>query len=230
VKAVYGSGFNGHMYLKRFFDFDYQLPAPSNEAFAKVLFTNSWISERRICSGVPQTGKHIEEPFVSPEQSFHYIAELLELDLRSQQQVFLKLESSIAVIPQTHEIQILYLTALLAIHHVSPQAFNKCLFDNSLTGAIKHLIKEDRKISYNYHDQNGRLDNASTSISQILDTYHSIHRKRFSEVANDTKFFITNSLPDHLVARLCNFSNGSQAVQSLKFYIELIRLADHLSN
>lgn len=39
IKAVYGNGFDGARYLKRFFDQEYSLPEPNNFDFAKYLFS-----------------------------------------------------------------------------------------------------------------------------------------------------------------------------------------------
>lgn len=40
TKAIYGSGFDGHRYLKRFFDMEYFLPPPDSLAYSKSLFLN----------------------------------------------------------------------------------------------------------------------------------------------------------------------------------------------
>lgn len=40
TKAIYGSGFDGHRYLKRFFDMEYFLPLPDSKKFSESLFVN----------------------------------------------------------------------------------------------------------------------------------------------------------------------------------------------
>ncbi|MBB5611014.1 MULTISPECIES: P-loop NTPase fold protein [unclassified Janthinobacterium] len=40
TKAIYGAGFDGHRYLKRFFDMEYFLPLPNSLAYSKSLFLN----------------------------------------------------------------------------------------------------------------------------------------------------------------------------------------------
>jgi len=41
TKAIYGAGFDGHRYLKRFFDMEYFLPLPNSIDYSKSLFLNS---------------------------------------------------------------------------------------------------------------------------------------------------------------------------------------------
>lgn len=231
VKAVYGPGFNGHMYLKRFFDFDYQLPPPDNKSFAELLVKGSLFEYRPSFGGVPVDGSHVSEPHVTPPDSFSFIATVFGLDLRSQQQVFTKAEAAAAALPEKHIIHSLYLFALAAIQHKSPEIFNS-LEKNSknFSEIISTITTDNISFNFTYHDTHGSHQNGSSTVISTLEKYHSLrHEKKDAKVFR-SKPVITNGFPDSLKQHIYETLITAPQTTNLDTYWKLIRLAAGINN
>jgi KAP family P-loop domain len=100
VRGVYGSGFDGSRYLKRFFSFEYSLPEPTVDSFAKVLAERSEALLRRaVVTGLARD-KQAQTPTKELiGEVFAFVSRGFGLDLRSQQQVFAVAEAAISGIP-----------------------------------------------------------------------------------------------------------------------------------
>jgi hypothetical protein len=231
VKAVYGPGFNGHMYLKRFFDFDYQLPPPDNRAFAELLIKGSIIEHRPTFGGIPVDGSHVSEPHVTQAESFSLIASVFGLDLRSQQQVFTKAEAAASALPEQHIIHLLYLFGLASIHHKNPDAFNS-LDKNakSFSEITSGLIKENISFNFTYHDRSGSQQTGSSTVIAALEKYHSLRLESKDAKIFRTQPVITNGFPDSLKQQVYESLVAEPRIFNIDTYWKLIRLAGGLSN
>ena len=230
VKAVYGPGFNGHMYLKRFFDFDYQLPPPANLAFATLLLRDSLISSRNCYTAVPEDGKHLEEPYVGYDVCFSHIAALFNLDLRSQQQVFSKSEAVAATLPQQHTIHLLYLFALAAVQHVNPSEFELMIKTEKNPFLTTSNLRTGRNkiFNYFYHTRQGSLERGNSSVLAALEKYNQIHRDSSEKIlVNEGGQFGSN-----YISRIASTASKSLVgtVKSLYTYVELVQLASNLNS
>lgn len=138
VCAIYGSGFDGHRYLKRFFDHQYTLPEPDNESFTVQLLTQeSPISSGRAVSGLPN------RPIASSiERAIATIANAFGLDLRSQKQVFDVANSVAVVIPKNKQIFVLWLFFLCALQHKKPRLLKRLADSNLNSSEFKSLCKD----------------------------------------------------------------------------------------
>lgn len=230
VKAVYGPGFNGHMYLKRFFEFDYQLPPPNNEAFAKLLLKDSLLEHRPYYGGFPSDGLHVSQSVVTQAACFSSISKIFGLDLRSQQQVFIKSEAVAGSLPTPHQIHLLYLFALAAIQHKSPTTYTSIQTDGGKTFSekIAHLTTQDITFSFTYHDQNGSLQSGNSSILATLEKYHLLRKRTQPELNNSLTRASANSHPGQIAGFI--FNSLSHEITNLDYYNELIQLAANINN
>lgn len=232
VKAVYGPGFNGHMYLKRFFDFDYQLPPPNNKSFAELLIKGSLFEHRPSFGGIPADGSHVSEPHVTQAESFSLIATVFGLDLRSQQQIFTKAEAAAAALPENHIVHVLYLFALAAIQHKSPEIFNSLEIksNKSLSEIISNIARDNISFTFKYHDIQGVQQHGSSTVISALERYHLLRHETKDAKALRSKPVITNGFPDSLKHQINSSLIAAPQVINLATYWNLIRLAAGVNN
>lgn len=128
VCAIYGSGFDGHRYLKRFFDHQYALPEPGGEEFSIQLLRQSGsFSQERCATGLPPSSDT-----ESVAKVITLIAHAFSLDLRSQKQVFDMATSVAAAIPSGRNVFVFWLFFLSAIQHRSPNSLRE-MSSNKMT-------------------------------------------------------------------------------------------------
>ncbi|WP_082516836.1 P-loop NTPase fold protein [Acidovorax sp. Leaf78] len=227
IKSVYGAGFDGQNYLKRFFDFEYKLPAPDNLAHARNLHDNSsFLLRPNLITGLETLDVHGRKQIVEPRDIFSYIANTFELDLRSQKQVFTQAEGAIASIPDNENVYLTYIFALAALAHKSPQDI-----DGILDGRLGKF-PTDKLITINfktkYHDSNGSLRDKQYSLSEILNFYHN---NAFNPIEKVREQFRNSNLydyPQSMLEGMLNDSSGKSYL-NIKKYVKLIRLAGDIS-
>jgi hypothetical protein len=138
VRAVYGSGFDGYGYLRRFYDRIYTLPDPDNRSFGKMLLSDSaLLKSRNLEFGLP-----IKEKDKTAAHSISLISTAFGLDLRSQKQVFELAEASSAALPSDKSVFILWLLFLSALRHQKPQFFTKLLTISLDHGSFATLCRD----------------------------------------------------------------------------------------
>jgi hypothetical protein len=125
VRAIYGNGFDGERYLKRFFDMEYSLPMPDAKKFTANLLSKMDLKN----TGEFVTGYEKIFPEMRADEylafTFEVYSATFSLTLRDQQQVvnlldaiFLTLNGSIK------KIHIHFLMFLIIVYHKSRQIFN----------------------------------------------------------------------------------------------------------
>lgn len=152
VNAIYGSGFDSGVYLRRFFDQSYTLPIPDFVEYAKLKFCDFEPNNRFSSYSISKTGKVLgyhqsgnggyketkDYTLVVGEKEFFNQNELAELvllfaifsaffnlDLRTQNQCYEKLIAIISFIPEREKIQFAYLTFLVMFEAKSPAIFKE---------------------------------------------------------------------------------------------------------
>lgn len=129
IRAVYGSGFDGYAYLKRFFDMQYSLRQPSNKQFTDSLVETIGVSnDSEIVFGL----NHVEIPgygilnsnkeFISFVLEKH--ADAFNLALRDQGQVAHIVEAALICL-KNERIHIFFLVFLAVVYHQDPIVFKK---------------------------------------------------------------------------------------------------------
>ena len=156
VKAIYGEGFSGRTYLRRFFSQEFSLPSPNNLNFAINLFSSfnydcklleyniQTDSQRRgeqyniVKKGDNLNGiEHIESAII-----FTLYSNLFNLDLRTQQQCYNRLSAISATTPEHETIHLPYLIFLIMLKENDPKTYNKYFSNHSSTDDI-YSIESD---------------------------------------------------------------------------------------
>lgn len=145
VKAVYGSEFDAYRYLKKFFSFEYSLPTPDYLPYARSLMKGSILEEGvrsqwyDAVSGLPDhySGKSALEQCAV---SFSLIAAALDLNPRSQRQVFEHAEASLAGLERGGSLLLLYNFFLAAVLHQGIHIFDRLFVNGISNGSIPSSI------------------------------------------------------------------------------------------
>lgn len=130
IKAVYGAEFDAYRYLKRFFSFEYMLPSPSTDDFGLSLVRNSDLVNTLARENIPVI---LGLPEGDPDEKglatcFNIIARAMNLNLRSQRQVFEQAEAALAGCDPGKPLLILYHFFLAAVLHKGIETYDE-LFD-----------------------------------------------------------------------------------------------------
>ncbi len=175
ICGVYGAGFNGGGYLKRFFDHEFTLPAPNNVNHAKLLFQESSIlSTRKLALGLPN--KLIYPKKATPADTISLIFDAFDLDLRSQKQVFMIANLAAASIEENKSIILLWLFFLSTLIHKRKDIFLEVINNPnnhvSLNAAFPPSIYKETAISFYTLDEIGRMcKNTSVDLKEVLRQY-----------------------------------------------------------
>lgn len=111
IKAVYGSGFEGERYLKRFFDRTYVFEEQSLEQLIAQLWEDNPLDSRKLSS--PFENKH--------EQFIRSFFEARRLDLRSTAQAYDMLRTIATIWEEKVPIELVLMLPLIAAFHADPQ-------------------------------------------------------------------------------------------------------------
>lgn len=183
IKAVYGSGFNSRMYLKRFFSFDFTLPAPRRLDFIKILsknldenFTFNEFNHLPLLEIVnnEQPRTHISFAYI-----FDKIASSFDLSLRSIRQVYNRytIINNLYRNKSQHEtLQNTFLIWCLCLAHIDNDDFIK--FKNNQKSEYFEL---SRKINFAYYyDGYVSREMIMVSLYEIINTYNSLRKRKAS--------------------------------------------------
>jgi hypothetical protein len=177
VRAVYGAGFAGYRYLKRFFAFEYVLPSPNLKSYAKALAAQSFLGDGtfKVISGLLSEGLASD----SIATSFAWIAEAFTLDLRSQQQVFKHAEAAAAGLPAGSQLHCFYLFFLAAVLHYDRQTFEDVFSEqNSSSQDARAIFSKigfaDASVPFTYMEPGQGRKTIGIQASDAYFTYRGI--------------------------------------------------------
>lgn len=111
ARSMYGADFDGAGYLKRLFDREYVLPAPNNLSYARIAIpTESRIRRVTVCSWRPKAvvGDSVDRDWAE-------IADLFDLDLRSQKQIGYLADEVIHSLSEKHGVHAAWLFFLCVL-------------------------------------------------------------------------------------------------------------------
>lgn len=112
IKAIYGSGFDSHRYLKRFFDQEYNFVEPDYLDYSRYLHSREKIETDKTIVIIASSEQHEEEdPSVT---EFAKLSEYFILSLRDQEQIYKLFYYAVATwpLPTIHRMYLLYLLML----------------------------------------------------------------------------------------------------------------------
>lgn len=144
AKARYGEGFDGYGYLKRFFSFEYVLPAPDPASYARTRFEQSPLSKGRLklVSALKQHWGSVSPDAVDVLTSnFALIVQAHKLDLRTQDQVIRVAEYAATGLDDNAECHVLWLFALAAARHKGESYFAKLRAPFPLESFVEEYYK-----------------------------------------------------------------------------------------
>lgn len=181
IRAVYGNGFDGQRYLKRFFDLQYSLIEPSSEQFSRALFAEMNLpSEEMLVHGtnhlsgfvIKTENQPLNETLIAYVLSMHSSA--FGIGLRDQKQIANMLEGAFINL-KNERIHIFFLVFLAVVYHQDLAAFNRLSKSGVFAGEIFEKIKgnsEQTKIRYEFY---GRMrpdpDERRVGVMDIADVY-----------------------------------------------------------
>ena len=231
IKAVYGSGFDGQRYLKRFFDLQYTLGEPSNEKFSKLLTSSMMIPRNiKLIHGLDERNHMTEDRFNYNNniESLNYIlakhADAFDLGLRDQKQIAILIEASLHSI-SNEPIHIFLLVFLAVLYHQDFDEFRRASNTYSLREESKAVqkIRTTQKgfIGLKFYDREGRVQKRNSGILDIATTYLSnIHHKNLRSCEKYHEEFPSSLLNDVKLAR-----EGSLYWAPYKNYFHVIQQA-----
>jgi hypothetical protein len=232
VKAIYGSGFDGQRYLKRFFDLQYALREPSNEQFSEALFNGIVLPDvENIIYGLETSrmlgGKMVVERV--PRKIFALVlekhADAFELTLRDMLQVATVLEAALLTL-KDKKIHVFFLVFLAVVYQQDPIIFLKIAKAGNLTSStgFESIDKKNGMGQIGARVINGRGELTERVIVplEIANLYfdnmqYDVRRRRRG--ANADYF------PDNLVEDAIGVRNGSDFKADYSKYFSLIQHA-----
>lgn len=241
VQAVYGNGFDGYSYLKRFFDFEFTLPAPDIYSFAQVLINELPLFEgRNLDYGLHQRAYTNDNKLA---RSFELIATACNLSLRTQRQVWMIASAAATGIPTEYRISTLWLFFLSVLKHGHPEILEKlnektlspldfielCKPAGNFTTTTATSFQIDiygRSIGNHQHQDN------KIPLLNILQVYHQAVFQTIDEIANisnkENSQYPLN-LIDHMTEERPNpFNSGEVYRPSIRNYHELVKLSGQM--
>lgn len=205
IKAVYGAEFDAYRYLKKFFSFEYMLPSPNTDSFGLSLVRSSNLVKTLNDSGIPVI-LGLPDEYGDGEKGlaacFNVIATVMNLNLRSQHQVFEQAEAALAGCEQGKPLLMLYHFFLAAVLHKGIEIYDT-LFDTQgiSNGSIPHTLlilpyplSTTRNINY-------RTEEHPIEAKVVLEKYHQYaaltRRVAGQETANmDQEIYPSNILSE----------------------------------
>ncbi|MBV7460432.1 MULTISPECIES: P-loop NTPase fold protein [unclassified Acidovorax] len=185
VKALYGQGFDGRNYLRRFFDFDYQLPEGSSTDYIRQIIKNTPVSNPKyVYSGLYLADNWNNIEF-TPEETINYLINHFNIDLRSAKQVITKAECFLALQPSHEKTNLTYLIALCCLDIVNDTAIESLIRDPAQR--MSTFIEKTGQTStfkIAHTDLVGKTSNQEKSLSDVLDIYQLSSAKAMKIIHN----------------------------------------------
>lgn len=181
VRAVYGSGFDGQRYLKRFMAFEFKLPARSNLEFCKTLIdTASPFLQERAAFGLPRKIEEDGAKILAPKV-LSIIASAFNLSPRCIKQVHFVAEAAALSIKPTIPIHVTYLYFLVALQHRSPTASNALLFATAKTREA--FIDALKLVDYRWGE--AIIKGVAVNVTEVFISYWMNEKRTLQEISNE---------------------------------------------
>ncbi|MBV8658403.1 MAG: hypothetical protein JO142_11315 [Burkholderiales bacterium] len=226
VKAIYGDGFDGERYLKRFFDMEYALPRSDAFLFARQLLSKITVPDvnRQILEFVPAQVEVQQQDLLA--YTFVRYAALFRLELRDQEQVVRMLEACFLSLNEG-KVHIHFLMYLVMLYQRDSNVYRQFIrhWDVDAMNSIGSLLDRSRPeaaLFRVYRTHNGTMPSrtiAEFSGSDITNEYFKLLRNR-SVPQN-----ITSDFPQNLIPEIYqDVTNGT-----LGRYVQLVQFAGRFS-
>lgn len=232
TKAIYGPGFEGGRYLKRFFDLEYSLPPPDDPAaFAQALFDSSAIEDQNVF--ITGLSKEFYGDKHQASKLFALYSQFFGLGLRDQQHVMRHIEAAVAA-KRTPRVHAHYIFFLSMLNYKFPQSFEQIVewpkSESDLKIEITKLRKKDISIKSRGSGSNGK--EKSTNLIEIVRVYLQAARKDLREIFNHGENIDEYDFPQNLNLEIGkempdSSEHGKFLTPSIAEYPKLVREAGH---
>ncbi|AMP06340.1 KAP family P-loop domain protein [Collimonas pratensis] len=230
VKAVYGTGFDGQRYLKRFFDLQYSLREPSNIQFANLLFNRMALPEiQNIVHGLSYS--HAPNGQVpigqTPVEILSLVLEMhadsFALGLRDQLQIATILEAAFLSL-EGKPVHIFFLIFLTVIYQKNPAVFEKIAKTRNLSDetGFKTLDRVAGFGAIALMSDDGSAVNI-ISLNQIAKIYFDDLNLSYS--ARNSKQLNVRIFPQNLVYDIKGAQSGGTFTPDYSIYFHLVQHA-----
>lgn len=237
VGAVYGSSFNGALYLKRFFDIEFELPEPDRLSFIKSVISSSSLNQRTLCSGLEV--RHGTKD-ATTEYAFSKISSAMNLDLRTIQRALVIVDAVAESIPKTEPVCAMWLFFLSAskllyineLKNFANSGFQDAEFNTLCEIAIKSRIELEGFSTIKDNHGFNRPKMTNYSIRDALTSYQLASKNGNSWILRRLENIDEHSsnFPDFLVLQLFHgWTLHRDQPHPINRYPKLINLAGHLS-
>lgn len=238
VKSVYGEDFDGHGYLKRLFEAEYTLPSANNYAHVNMLLKQHPQLTTRAVTGIPRTLTGIKDRSVTSLDALTWVADVFDLDFRSQEKVVEMMSAASTGILQERKIFILWLSILCALRHKKPSAFDaisESKLDRSAFGNIvTQAITFNKEIEYR---EPSRTDHGTRkqSIIDVAWTYYAAAWENLETL--EKQFYQSESHPypssllEDIIREMPSYRYTNHTyIASITSYFHLVRNAGHFKS
>lgn len=224
ISTIYGINMNSKGYLKRFIDLEYNLPDPNKEVFMDDLFNRFEMSSYFV--------NRPQEPFKNDWNDIKYVfkklAELFNLPLREQIQLFGQVCLTLRMTPNTFHIFPYILVFLIVLRYV-----NRGLYDSFIVYAkngsdiYSYFNKQPKFTAFEKEPNFVALIENINYITYTKSNY-TIHKKYrellqgyIHEGVEQKANTVLNSLPD---------PNGMPPNQILQSIVKKIEMSEKFQN
>lgn len=241
IKAVYGEGFDGQGYLKRFFDVEASLPeATGRDYMAMLVGSNPEILSRSTALGLPATGFD-DEKEMNPTYALTWVAEAFSIDLRSQRSFVEMIVAAIAGIPENKQVFLLWLAAICAIKIKSSEAFELLVQNRhvKVNGSFSNVLdlaglveKNAKKLIFR---ERGAYREGYVWLREVLALYNSHRDKNLIELndifyaSSDSHVYPNTILGEIIRETPSSYTQGGFYPTSLVGYFDLVNNAGYLA-
>ena len=225
IGAVYGSGFNSEMYLKRFFDQSIGLPlASSDQHIDRLISYFEALSRKKHVSGL-----QVPKSKDAKSEAIGMIFSAFSVDPRSQRQIF-RIADCVAASLEEYPVHTLYLFFLCALAHA-----NQSLFDDLESNKIKaqdvfvKMGAGNPTIALNFRNKNtGRLDVRDESLSSVIDEYLVLSRSSIEDIRRGVQSHSRQPF-QYISEWMQQEITGLSRTISVSRYFKLVRYAGYFS-
>lgn len=225
VSAVYGAKFDGHRYLKRFFDMEYALPNPDDLLFAKELMAGLiWVPKpSALITGFADFFND-RDPADNLPILFKFYSDTLGLSLRDRVQAARILEASLLAL-KGRGVHIHFLLFLVVLYQKSPHSYHQITAARTITrgDTWTDLVDAIRPVTVRVPTVNerGKVDGErELQAGEIAEVYFECFDGAFPDGSINTRAF-----PANLGAHI----RDAGSVGMVQAYMDTVKRAGHFS-
>lgn len=120
IRAVYGSEFESHAYLNRFFNSRYKLSEQRRDLYLDHIIKNNTLFENFYCPNSEEASQHLARPRGDIRLFSNKILQYFNYSLRDMEQLSFKIT---AISPRNKDLHLLPLLYLICLHHKCPSLY-----------------------------------------------------------------------------------------------------------